>query len=169
MPGSFDLVAEFPASVEQVHSAFMDEDYWLGRLAVFGGSTMLDSLLVHPDGTVTVITTQDLRRQALPGVVAKVFPRGLKIMRTETWRPIDGRRVSGELTVSTPGALGSGRADALLAPTQDGSRLRFTVTVEVKVPFVGGRIESYIGGQLAEQLPAMQRFTTAWITEHNRQ
>ena len=56
----------------------------------------------------------------------------------------------------------------LLAPTQDGSRLRFTATVEVKVPLVGGKIESYIGGQLAEQIHAMQRFTTAWITKNSR-
>ena len=94
-----------------------------------------------------------------------MFPRDLKILRKETWRPIGGRRVSGEVIVSAPGALGSGRADAVLAPTQDGSRLRFAATVEVRVPLVGGKIESYIGGQLAEQIDAMQRFTTAWITQ----
>jgi hypothetical protein len=165
MPGSLDLVVEFPASVEQVHSAFSDEHYWLARLAAFGGSTTLDSLIVHTDGTVTVTTTQDLRRQALSGVVAKVLPSDLKILRKETWRPIGGRRVTGEVTVSA-GVLGSGRADALLAPTQDGSRLRFAATVEVRVPLFGGKIESYISGQLAEQIHAMQRFTAAWITEH---
>ena len=168
MPDSLDLVVEFPASVEQVHSAFSDEHYWLARLAAFGGSTTLDSLIVHADGTVTVATTQDLRRQALPSVAAKVFPPDLKILRKESWRPIGDRRVSGKVTVSAPGALGSGRADALLAPTHDGSRLRFTATMEVKVPLVGGKIESYIGGQLAEQIHAMQRFTTAWITNNNR-
>ena len=168
MPGSLDLVVEFPASVEQVHSAFSDEDYWQARLAAFGGSTTLDSLIVHADGTVTVATTQDLRRHALPRVAAKVFPGDLKILRKETWRPVGGRRVSGEVTVSTPGALGTGRADALLAPTQDGSRLRFTATMEVKVPLVGGKIESYIGAQLADQIHAMQRFTIAWITKNDR-
>jgi hypothetical protein len=167
MPGSLDLVVEFPASVEQVHSAFRDEDYWQARLAAFGGSTTLDSLIVHADGTVTVTTTQDLRRRALPGVVAKAFPRDLKILRKETWRPIGAGRVSGEVTVSAPGALGSGRADALLAPTQDGSRLRFTATMEVKVPLVGGKIESYICRQLAEQVHEMQRVTTAWIAQNN--
>ena len=165
MPGSLDLVVEFPASVEQVHLAFSDKDYWLARLAAFGGSTRLDSLIVHADGTVTVTTTQDLRRHALPKTVAKVFPGDLKILRKETWRPIGSRRVSGEVIVSAPGALGSGRADAVLAPTQDGSRLRFAATMEVRVPLVGGKIERYIGGQLAEQIHAMQRFTTAWITQ----
>lgn len=166
MPSSLDLVVEFPASVEQVHSAFSDEDYWLARLAAFGGSTTLDSLIVHADGTATVATTQDLRRHALPGAVAKVFPRDLKILRKETWRPIGGRRVSGEVTVSAPGALGSGRADAVLAPTQDGSRLRFAATVEVRVPLVGGKIESFISSQLVDLLIAEQRFTARWLTEN---
>ena len=165
MPGSLDLVVEFPASVEQVHSAFSDENYWRARLAAFGGSTTLDSFIAHADGTVSVATTQDLRRHTLPKVIAKVFPGDLLILRKETWRPVGGRRVSGEIIVSAPGALGSGRADAVLAPTQDGSRLGFAATVEVRVPLVGGKIESYIGGQLAEQIHAMQRFTTAWITQ----
>jgi hypothetical protein len=165
MPGSLDLVVQFPASVEQIHSAFSDENYWRARLAAFGGSTTLDSLIVHTDGTVTVATRQDLRRHTLPKMVANVFPGDLIIFRKETWRPIGGRRVSGEVIVSAPGALGSGCADAVLAPTQDGSRLRFIATIEVKVPLIGGRIENYIGGQLAEQIHAMQRFTTAWVTQ----
>jgi Protein of unknown function (DUF2505) len=165
MPGSLDLVVEFPSSVEQVHSAFRDENYWRARLAAFGGSTTLDSFIAHADGTVTVATAQDLRRRTLPKMIANVFPGDLLILRKETWRPIGGRRVSGEVIVSTPGALGSGRADAVLAPTQDGSRLRFIATIEVNVPLVGGKIESYIGGQMAEQIHEMQRFTTAWITQ----
>ena len=161
------LVVEFPASVEQVHSAFSDEDYWLARLAAFGGSTTLDSLIVDADGTVTVTTTQDLRHDGLPGVVAKVFPGDLKILRKETWRPIGGRRVTrgGQCRGARGAGIGPWRG-AVLAPRGNGSRLRFTGTVEVKVPLVGGKIESYIAGQLAEQIPAIQRFTTAWITEH---
>jgi hypothetical protein len=49
---------------------------------------------------------------------------------------------------------------------RNGSRLTYTATVEVKIPLIGGTIESYIGGQLAEQIAAIQRFTTVWITEH---
>jgi hypothetical protein len=55
----------------------------------------------------------------------------------------------------------------LLAPLRNGSRLSFAAAVEVKVPLVAGKIESYIAGQLAEQIPEMHRFTTTWIAEHN--
>ena len=54
MPRSFDVSVESPASVEQVHGAFSDEEYWLARFAAFGASTTLDSLIVDSDGTVTV-------------------------------------------------------------------------------------------------------------------
>jgi hypothetical protein len=168
MPGSLDLVVEFPASVEQVHAAFSDEHYWLARLAAFGGSTTLDSLIVDADGAVIVATTQHLSRHALPRVVAKAVPVDLQVLRKETWRSIGGHRVSGEVIVSAPGGLGAGRADALLAPTRDGSRLRFTATIEVKVPLVGGKIETYITEQLAEQIHTMQRFTTSWINGNDR-
>jgi hypothetical protein len=37
----------------------------------------------------------------------------------------------------------------------------------VKLPLVGGKIEKYLGGHLAEGIPATQRFTTDWIAEHS--
>ena len=169
MPHSFDILTESPASVEQVHAAFSREDYWLARHAAFDVTSTLDSLIVEADGTVTVRASQQLGRQLLPGVVAKLVPGDLKILHIETWRPVGDRQVRGQVSISTPAALGSGRAEAWLAPAGPvgkGSQLRFAVTVQVKVPVVGGRVESYVGSQLAVNIAAIQRFTTTWITEH---
>ena len=115
---------------------------------------------------MAVGATQYLGRQLLPGVVAKLVPGDLKIVHNETWRPVGDRRVRGEVTISAPAGLGSGRAEAWLAPAGNGSRLRFAATVEVKIPLVRGKVENSIGAELAENIPAIQRFTTAWITEH---
>jgi Protein of unknown function (DUF2505) len=54
----------------------------------------------------------------------------------------------------------------VLAPMSNGSSLRFTGTLEVRIPLVGGQIERYIGGQIADEIPDVQRFTTKWISEH---
>jgi hypothetical protein len=166
MPRSFDVSFESPASVEQVHSAFGDEDYWLARIAAFGGSKTLDSLVVDSDGTVTVTITEDLRRNALPGMLAKLYRGDLNLRSTETWRPVDDRQVSGEISVAVTGAPGSGHGAAVLAPSGNGSRMTFAATVEFKVPLVGGKIESYIAREFAQGIPEIQRFTTAWISEH---
>jgi hypothetical protein len=166
MPRSFDILTESPATVEQVHAALSREDYWLARLVAFGDSSTLDSLIVDADGTVTVGLTQHLGRQLLPGVVAKIVPGDLKILRSETWRPVGDRRVRGQVSVSAPGGFGSGRAEAWLTPVGNGSQLRFAATVEVRIPLVGGKLENSIGTELAENISAFHRFTAEWIAEH---
>ena len=79
---------------------------------------------------------------------------------------VGDRQVRGQVSVSASGGLGSGRAEVLLAPTSNGSQLRYTVRVEVKIPLVGGKLEKSIGAGLAQSIPAVQRFTSRWIAEH---
>ena len=166
MSRSFDIVTESPASVEQIHAAFGREDYWLARIAAGDATTTLDSLIVDADGTVSVRATQHLGRQLLPGLLAKLVRGDLKIVHSETWRPNGNGQVLGQVSVSASGGLGSGRAQGWLAPAGNGSQLRFAVKVEVKIPVMGGKLEKSIGANLAESIPAVQRFTTTWIAEH---
>lgn len=165
MARSFDVAVDSPASVGQVHAAFSGEDYWLARLATLNGSTTLESLVVDDDHTVRVATTQDLGRDLLPGIVSKFYRRDLKIRHTETWRPVDGQ-LRGEISVAVSGAPGSGSGAASVAPTQSGSVLTLTGTVEFKVPLVGGMIESFIAREFAHGIPNIQDFTAKWVTEH---
>ena len=166
MSRSFDVTFESSATVEQVHSAFGTQDYWLARLAAFGGAKKLDSLVVDSDGTVTITVTEDLRHSALPGILAKLYRGDLSVRSNETWRPVGERQVSGEISVAVTGAPGSGHGAAVLAPLGDGSRLTFTATVEFKVPLVGATIESFVAREFAKGIPEVQRFTTEWISEH---
>jgi Protein of unknown function (DUF2505) len=166
MARSFDILTESVASVEQLHAAFGSEDYWLARCAASGAPTTLDSLIVDADGTVRVRIAQHLGRQLLPGVVAKLVPGDLKILANETWTPVGDRQVRGQVSVSAPGGLGSGGAEAWLAPAGNGSQLRFAMRVEVKIPLVGGKLENSIGAGFVEGIPALQRFTATWIAEN---
>ena len=75
---------------------------------------------------------------------------------------------SATVTGDIPGAPVSLTGTAVLEPTDNGgSRLQFTVTVEVRIPLVGGKVENFIGSQLVELLIAEQRFTTAWIKDNS--
>jgi Protein of unknown function (DUF2505) len=166
MSRSFDVLTESPASVEQVHAAFSREDYWLDRVMAFGDCSTLDSLIVEADGTVTVGLIQHLSRQLLPRALANLVPGDLKILHSEKWRPVGDGQVRGQVGVSGPAWLGSGRAEAWLVPAGSGSQLRFAATVEVKIPWLGGKLENSVAAQLADNIGAFQRFTAAWIAEH---
>lgn len=167
MPRSFDVVTDTSAGVAAVQSAFGRRDYWLARLAAYGGDSMtLESLEVDPYGAIMVTTSQDFRNSALPGVLARVLPADLKLVRTESWRPADNGEVHGEITIEAHGVPGSGGGTTVLKPVPAGSQLRFTGQLEVGIPLVGGRIEQYIAGLIAKEVPEMQRFTTEWISAH---
>jgi Protein of unknown function (DUF2505) len=171
MPRSFDLSAESPAKVDEVLAAFCDENYWRARLAAFGtgppGAT-LDSLIVDVDGTVKVATTLRLLRDRLPPLVNQLGRGDLQMVHTETWSRVAGKQVHGQIGIAVPGTPVSAAAAALLAPLGKGSRLKYRATVKVKVPLVGGKIESFMSGRLADGIMDIQRFTTAWISENGR-
>ncbi|HEY7052262.1 MAG TPA: DUF2505 domain-containing protein [Mycobacterium sp.] len=166
MPRSFDVSFDSPASVEQVHSAFGDEDYWLARLAALGGSRKLDSLTVESDGTVSVVSTEDLRHGALPGILAALYRGDLNVVSSERWTPAGDRRVSGQISVAVTGAPGSGHGTAVLAPSRSGSVLKLSGAVEFRVPMIGGKVESYIARVIVDGLSKVQQFTTDWVLEH---
>ena len=166
MSRSFDVFTESPASVEQIHSAFGREDYWLARLEPGGATTTLDSLTVDDVGTVTACVTQHLGRQLLTGPVAKLIPGELKIVSSETWRPVGDGQVRGQVRVAASPGLGSGHAEAWLEPSGNGSQMRFVVRVEIKIPLLGRKLEKSMAADLAENIPALQRFTATWIAEH---
>lgn len=161
------MATDYEGSVEQVHRAFGDERYWLARLADSGADdTALDALTVTDAGAIHVITTQVLRADRLPGLVAQFHRGDLRIRREEHWQPVRDSRSTGTVTGAIPGAPVALSGDATLGPTDSGSRLSVHLTVEVKVPLVGGKIEGFIGAQLADLLVAEQRFTSVWITDH---
>lgn len=164
MPRSFDVTTEAPAGVAEVLAAFGRREYWLDRLAAYGGDSMrLDSLDVAADGTVAVGTTQDLREGMLPGAIARLLPGDTTIIRTETWRPVVDGRAHGEFTVAARGVPSSGSGTMLLTAAGSGSSLRVSGTLEVRIPVVGGRIERYVADLIADEVPQMQRFTAEWI------
>lgn len=163
MPRPFDISTASPATVEQVRAAFASPDYWRDRLSEYGGDSIrLDALDVDGE-TITVATTQDLRNSTLPVLIAKVVPGDLLVIRKETWRS-DGAELHGDVVIATRGAPIEGSANALVAPTAGGSLLRFSGSVHVRVPLIGGQIEKYISSQITEEIPGVQRFTTRWIS-----
>jgi hypothetical protein len=168
MPRSFDLAAEYDGSVEQVHLAFGDRQYWLARLADSGADeATLDSMNLDPSGGIDVATTQTLRADRLPGVVAQFHRGDLVIQRGEQWTPVRDGQATATVTGLIPGAPVTLTGNATLAPTNGGgtSRLSLKATVEVRVPLVGGKIENFIGNGLVELMIAEQRFTTGWINQ----
>ena len=168
MPRSFDLSADYDGSVDDVHRAFTDANYWRARLAGSGVDVAtLESLSVGDEDTVEVVTLQVIRSDKLPGMVTQLHSGDLRIRREETWGPITGGAATGSVAGSIVDAPVNLAGTAVLEPIEEtgGARLTFRATVQVRVPIIGGKLENIIGNQLAELIAAEQRFTTEWIAK----
>lgn len=166
------MSADIEGSVQQVHQAFHDVGYWQGRLA----ETPVDVASLErmriggesgDDGTIEVITHQTMLSHHLPALVTQLHRGDLCVRREETWGPIND---DGVATASITGAIVGAPVHLwgtmALQPHggPDASRITVQLTIQVRVPFLGGKLERMIGNELGELVAIEQRFTTLWIS-----
>jgi hypothetical protein len=171
MPRSFDLSADYDGSVEDVYRAFSDVEYWRDRLAdIPVDVATLESIRIGGesggDGTIEVVTMQAVHSHNLPGLVTQLHRGDLWIRREEAWSPVTDGGATASISGSILDAPVNVWGTAELSPITEsgGSRLTFRITIQVRAPIIGGKVEKIIGTQLAELVSREQRFTTEWIT-----
>ncbi|MEE6175555.1 DUF2505 domain-containing protein [Mycobacterium sp. 050134] len=173
MPRSFDLSADYSESVEEVHRAFLDEDYWRARLDdIPVDEAKLELMRVGgesgEDGSVDVITLQVVRSHNLHALVKQLHRGDLCVRRQESWGPV----VDGAATASIAGSIVdtpvkvSGTAELTPITDSGGARLAFQIAVQVRVPIIGGKVERLIGTHLADLVSREQQFTADWIANN---
>jgi Protein of unknown function (DUF2505) len=173
MPRSFDMTADYQGSVEDVFRVFADADYWHGRLAVTAADeTALEGLRVadesDTDAGIDVVTLQVIHSWKLPGLVTQVHRGDLGVRREESWGPISDGSATASLSGEIVGAPATLSGTATLSPIagSGGCRMAYQVSVHVRIPLIGGKIEKFIGAQLVEVVKAEHRFTASWIAGH---
>jgi hypothetical protein len=172
MPRSFELSADYEESVEEVHRAFQKEGYWRARLAdIPVDEARLVSMRVGGesgnDGSVEVVTLQVVRSHNLHALVKQLHRGDLCVRRKEAWGPVDDGIATASIVgsiVDTPVDV-SGTAELSPIAESGGARLAFRVSIHVRVPIIGGKVERLIGTQLAELVSREQRLTAEWIAK----
>ncbi|WP_018684807.1 DUF2505 domain-containing protein [Actinokineospora enzanensis] len=153
--------AGFPAPAATVHARLVDQGFLRERLRALGGQ---DAALVAytTDGTTVGYTLrQGIPAAKLPSVVRGLVKGDLVVERSETWRP-HGDEFVGTTAAAVAGVPGEIRGRYRLADTAAGSELRTDAEVKVRIPLVGGKIESVI----AEQVRTLLANEAAFAAEY---
>jgi hypothetical protein len=173
MPRSFDVSADYEGSVEELHRAFSAPEYWRDRMAdtpvdIATLETMRIGGESGADGTVEVVTVQTVCRHHLPGLVTQLHGGDLSIRRAEVWGPITDGVATASISGAIVGAPVNLWGTAELAPIAEsgGTRQTFHVTIHVRAPIIGRKIEKIMGNHLSELVSWEHRFTTDWITNN---
>lgn len=173
MPRSFDMSADYEGSVEDLHRAFSAPEYWRDRMAdtpvdIATLETMRVGGESGDDGTIEVVTVQTVCSHHLPGVVTQLHRGDISVRREEVWGPLTNGAATASISGRIVGAPVNLWGTAELAPIAEsgGARQTYRLTVHVRAPIIGGKLERIIGGQLNQLVDWEHRFTTDWLTKN---
>lgn len=168
MSSQFDYHADADIPAASMFAATVDADCIRARLAAMGGPGA--ALLEHradADGARFRVR-HGLNTDDLPPAVRSFVPGNIEIDRVETWtRSADGSydaHADVDVTATPASATATMRLADEAVPAS--SRLDIQTDVTVKVPFLGGRIEQSVGGQINQLLALETAFILDWAKRH---
>jgi hypothetical protein len=114
-------------------------------------------------GAVTLVTTRVVPLE-LPGFAKKVLSPRQSVTQTDTWSAPDVKGVrTGTFTVVGKGTPVQVRGTLCLSPDGEDSCTNETnVTIECKVPLIGGKVAQFVSGDTRRAVDHEQ----VWIQDH---
>lgn len=162
MPKKFEVDAGLDFPVDQVHGALIDEAYWRRRLRV---SDNVDVQFDRSGGGLAVAITESTDPEQFPAVVRAVIRGPMTVRRSDSWGPLDGDRAAGTIGGSSTGLPVTIEATAVLSGDGDGrTRLLVRGQVRVKIPLVGGQIETLAKQMVIKLVERDREELAAWLT-----
>ena len=163
MGSPIDHTANYSFPSAAVHAAFVDPQYWQIRLREVGGPGAAVERVDSGDGTIELDLHQAIPAEHLPSMVTSIRPGDLVIRRHEAWNAFADDRAAGSFSAHVDGMPGQVTGAMTLLADGAGSSVVIEGTVEVKIPFLGSKIEGMIVEQLVELFEAEKTFTERWL------
>lgn len=154
---------DFPCPPADFAAAVASEQYWNDLVAnVAADVSELGSFSATGD-EVRVVLQQRVPEKNLPSVITKIRGGDLEIERTVVWSSADGEIRTGTFTADVNGAPAKVKGTQTLVATATGAQVIFEGSVEVSIPFIGGKIEKQISKEVQALIDAERDYTITWI------
>jgi hypothetical protein len=147
-----DLV--YDASVEEVSAMMQDPAFRtlvLERLRVLRGDAKVQ------DGVVTI--EQVLPARGLPSFATKIVGDEITTLQVERWTSVD----HADVDVSIPGKPGDMAGSVSLKAAGEQTVETVDMEVTIRLPLIGGKIESLIAEMLGKALDVEHRTGAEWL------
>jgi hypothetical protein len=154
--------ATFAHDTADVYAAQTDEQALRARLERLGGKHAELREHVVTESGVRYTLSQGIAADKLPSLVRSLHSGDLIVRREHVWTDL-GDRYTGTIAVAVSDVPGRITADVELAPSADGCTQLTRGEVAVRIPFVGGKIESFVVDQVTRLLETETDFTKQWL------
>lgn len=156
----------YDADVDTVMAMFADPDAVQARYEGMGHREVQILECERTDDALTVRSSRVVDVD-LPGFARKVLKPTNTMVQTDRWSASGDGGWSGTFDVDVAGAPVQLSGRMSLAPDGGGSRHQVTITMNVKVPLVGGKIADWAGkNDVRQTLDAEFAAGDAWLADH---
>jgi hypothetical protein len=140
----------FPATTDIVIMMYTDKDYFLNKYKNLGAQNIeiLDASFVGSEFSINI--KRGLPADVpVPSFAKKFFSGTMTIVQRDTW---DACKKTGRLDIEFKGLPIDASCDLKLVGEGDGSALLMGWNINVKVPFVGGKLEKVLMEDMSKKL-----------------
>lgn len=156
----------FDAPIEKVWAMFCDPDSHVAKFAAMGHRE-IEVVDQSSSATQFRIELKRLVDLELPGFAKKVLKPTNTVTTIDTWNDNGDGTYGGTFELHAAGTPMESKGTTLIEPDGDKTRYTVSIAVKVKVPLVGGKIESYAKGAVIEpQLETEFRLGDEWLANH---
>lgn len=144
---------EFSCSAETLIALIQQEDHLEEKHAILDADIHSQKVLEHSDTVFKTAVARKLYiKDVVPAAVRALMPEVIVLSQEFTWNliPADGE-YSGRFRAWIDGVAGELDASLSLYDTDSGSCVVGNGSVVVKIPFVGGKLETMVAENASEQ------------------
>jgi uncharacterized protein YndB with AHSA1/START domain len=148
----------YDAPPEEVYAMLADPSF-RERVSLAREVVSFDVTLTPTTSGFTLVNDQVQPTAGLPGFAKKFAGETTKAIQREEWPDHSG----GALTIETPGKPTSMTGTISLTGSGGGTVERVDLEIKVKVPLIGGKLESLMADQVREGMDVEQQVGAAWL------
>ena len=139
----------YAAPVETVAAMLADPSF-REEVCLFQRAHKVDVTIDVVGDSKTVKVDQMMPTAGVPSFAKQIVGDETNVVQEEVW----SSPTRGDVTVTIPGKPGDMTGTATLAPADGGTLEVVELTIKVKIPVIGGKLESLIGDLLLKALKA---------------
>lgn len=164
---SFAASYEIPATVEQATALLTTQQYVEEKYRSLGAVNLRVTVLQDDaDCFHSKVERIVNMREKAPGFAKKLVKEEMTVVH-EIWWHKQGDTKQGGFKAALPGVNGGIEAELFLEPSDSGqAQIRIAANVQINIPLIGGKLESYMANTAAEKFEADIDATRAYLRKH---
>ena len=142
--------------------AMLSDPAFREQVAEAQGVVSVDVRLTPTDDGFTMVSDQVQNTEGLPAIAKKIAGDTTQAVVTEEW----SSHTQGTIAIAAPGKPTSARGTISLAPDGEGTVEIVELDVRVKVPLIGGKLESLMADTIGSGYEVEHTVGRAWLKDN---